>query len=214
MDNNTALLLIFIAVVCVMIFYSKCNAPSASTIDNFDNIVSDNIIIRDGKVKNKYNNYDYATLSNGSIQKINEIIQSVVDNNNCGGRLIMFNPGLSPIIRCEIERKEFDEYGEFLVIMMNNNITYKCFTFVSSEPEYKIKTENQVKMQFHINVLYKHPDNENDEIMLRFLVVLLNDNPYCEYGNFNEEPTAEQLPFDIVASEGKTYIEVFTMDEK
>lgn len=216
MDYNFEVLLIFLIILLslfVLLYYGR------PIVDNFSNpiethIVTDNVILHDGKEIKRFDNYDYATLSNGSLQKINEIMQNVIDTNNCGARLITFNSGLSPVTKVELDKKECDEYSEFIITMMNNNIMYKCFTFISSEPGYKVKTENQVKMQFHINALYKHPDSVNDEIMFRFLLILLNDNPYCEYNNFNEEPTADQLPFDIVASEGKTYIEVFAIDNK
>lgn len=175
--------------------------------------INDNVIKNVSKtideLGQRFDNYDYSTLNNGSLQLINETLQTVIDKNNSDSRLLTFNPCLQPVIQSEINIKEFTDFGNFLIDELNNSSTYKCYTFIDVKPDYKIKTDSQVKMQFHIYALYKHPSYD-DEIILQFLVVLISEQFYSEWGKM-EEPTLEQLPFDIVPASGKTYIETLML---
>lgn len=218
MDNQTGVLIIFCTMVTIVyiVFHYYYYYKNKVTIDKFSNNIEDAttqiVTNEEGSclANHKYTDYDFATLQNGTLQKIKEILQNVIDQNNCDTRMIDFNPTYSPVTKCELEQNEFDDYGKYLVHMMNTQISYTCFKFISAEPEFKIKTDRQTKIQFYINVDHKHPGSK-EKIHFRFLVVLLNEKLYSEFNGFNEEPTAEQLPFDIVPDEGKTYIEVFTI---
>jgi len=155
---------------------------------------------------------DYVALSNGSLVFIKNILDSVIERNNNGTRLLTFNPGLNPVINCEIIKQEFDDYGQFLVQMMNKQLPYNQFTFVNSEPIYKIRTDNQTKMKFYITTNYTLLTD--DLIPFTLLVVLLNEKLYSEFNWFDNSASLDQLPFDIVPEEGKTYIETFDIHTK
>ena len=47
--------------------------------------------------------------------------------------------------------------------------------------------------------------------MIKILTVLLFEKSYSEFVGFDLEPHEDQLSFDIVKQETKTYIDVFTL---
>lgn len=154
--------------------------------------------------------YDYNILNNGSLEIIKEMLQKVIDNNNINSKLIIFNTRLNPILKCDIDFREFNDYGLYLVKMLNETSKYKCFKFANVTPIYKIKADLQIKHQFILSVLYNYPSN-NEVIKLKFLVVILYEQLYSESSKFFYEPTVDQLPCDIVKGESSTYIDTFTL---
>ena len=206
MMKQSYLLLISLFIILIFLLISHL---SKNNIEQFDK----NLIVNKTIIEKQKHFTDYLALSNGSLDAINDILQNVIDNNN--SRLITFNPGFSPVIKTDINNDEINDYGQFLVLMMNKFVTYEKFYFIDVEPEYKIKTNNQTKMKFNINVKLVQPE-DIEPILLKFAVILLTEKLYSEFDGFNinNEPLLDQLPFDIVPNEDITFIEEFTIINK
>lgn len=211
-------IVVIICLIVAWIIYSRYIKKQNDIKETFQEdmnqqITTDNVIKRDNKYEDFDNvnfTYNYASLGNGSIQKINEITQQVIDRTNINSKVIFFNEGLQPIEKHALNQDEFDEYGKFLVKMLNSVMDYTCFKFVNAVPIQKVTTHNQTKHQFRINTLYKHPDDK-EYMPLSFIAIILHEQSYSECGEICGEQTIHVLTPDYVKGTGSTYIDTFML---
>lgn len=195
-------------------FYIKENVE-----DFFDQAISqattNNLIIekdKEGKefFDNMAFNYNYASLSNGSLQKINEIIQQTTDKINSNGTIIHFNQGIQPLTECIIDPDEFDDITNCIINSMNSVLDYKCFTIIGTHPIKKIKCPKQTKYQMLIDTVYKHPE-QNEFIDLTFIAIIIHDEGYYECEHFCDQTFHDLEPDQVKKSSGQTYLDTLML---
>ena len=222
MKNNFNIFII--PIICALLIAVICNVYfNHSDKETFyedaqHQIVTDNVIEKNG-IYEDYENINfknnYATLGNGSVQKINEIAQQVIDRVNINSKLIIFNQAIQPVENCKINQQEFDDYGKFLVDMLNKVMDYTCFKFINVIPTSKLKTLNQKKHTLTLNELYNHPDDTHLDnkkpLHLSFVTSILFEQSYTECGEICGEQTSLTLTPDYVEGSGQTYIDAFML---
>jgi len=215
------LLLLIIVIICgllykynkliIQFFNNSFETKEGFYENNQEQNVTDNVIKKDeiyGTLENTNFMYNYATLKNGSIQKINEITNQVIDRSNQNSKMLFFNEGLQPVEKSELVENEFNDYGKFMTEELNKTMDYICFTLVNVIPISKLKTQNQNRMEMKINTLYKHPDNSKS-LSLSFITVIIHEQTYTECPGMNGEKTCHELTPDNVIGESFTYIDTF-----
>lgn len=104
-----------------------------------------------------YDNYNNL-ISNSSISLLNEIINNVKFKANQNSKIINFNPGLKQTKSLYILEEEIKPYGVYIVSLMNSVATMgNSFSLIKITPITKEQYENQLKVNFTIEVKYKYP---------------------------------------------------------
>lgn len=225
MDNLTIIfiIVIFIIAIVAIIIVSKFGFSnilkvfsSSDTVEPFletpHTLTTDNVILENDiffPENNTQFDYNYSKLKNGSIQVINTLTNQVIDQVNSKSKIIRFNFANQPITEEKIVLEEFEDYGKFIVEMLNTNMEYKCFSLVSIEPLRKTKCPSQIKYQMLINCAYKHPDDK-EIIPIQLALVLLWEKGYSECKNFCEKGEFDLTP-DYVEGTTYSYIETLVL---
>ena len=222
MDNSIVNILVLIAVVVIVVYIIVMFVPKikkyfiSNTIEPFTEtphtLTTDTVILEDEQYFQKNNtqfDYNYSSLNNGSIQAINALTNQVIEQVNSKSKIIRFNFANQPITEEKIMLEEFEDYGKFIVEMLNSNMEYKCFSLVSTEPLKKTKCPSQIKYQMLINCVYKHPDDK-DIIPIQLALVLLWEQGYHECKNFCEKGEFDLTP-DFVEGTDYSYIDTLVL---
>jgi hypothetical protein len=123
-----------------------------------------------------FDNYNNL-ISNTSISLLNEIFANVKTKANESSSIINFNPGFKQVKSLYIKQEDVDEYGKYFVSLMNSVATVgNSFILLKVNPISKEQFENQLRVNFTIEVKYKYPkaDNTSLEIPPSDFTLLVN----------------------------------------
>lgn len=157
----------------------------------------------------EYSNYNNL-LSNTSISIINEILSNTINKANADTPIIYFNPTLKPVSSLPLIEANIDDYAQYIVSIMNSvSIINNSFTFKKAIPISKEQSENQVRINFHLEVVYNYPKSKivqlemtPDDFPLILNVVILFEKLYQN----------EDLFFDTVQDKTTNiYLETLTL---
>lgn len=105
----------------------------------------------------QFNNYSNL-LENSSINLLNEIFSNVKYKANEKSKIINFNPNLKNFRTLILLESEIIDYGKYLVTLMNSvAIMGNSFVFKKINPITKDQYENQIRINFQIEVQYNYP---------------------------------------------------------
>lgn len=123
---------------------------------------------------------------NTTINKINELTQMSIDKANSKSHVIIYNPQLIQVQSIPMNTDESTDYGKFLTETINSVAIYKWFKFNRVINISKDQVENQMRLNFHLELLYNNPDI-NEDITLTFNVVFLFERLYDDDDKFFEQ---------------------------
>jgi hypothetical protein len=143
----------------------------------------------------QFNNYNNL-LSNTSLSLLNEIFMNTKYKANEKSTIINFNAGLKKIQNLYLTENDVVKYANYIINLMNSVSTMNnSFSFKKVNPVSKEQFENQIKLNFQIEILYNYPKSKNikveivpDDFTLLINVVMLfeknayntNQNTYLE----------------------------------
>ena len=133
-------------------------------------------------VDHTFDNLDNLT-DNNTINKINELTNLAVNKANNKSHMIIYNAALRQSKSIKMNDEETRDYGNFLVETINAVSVYKRFKFSKVINISKDQMENQMRMNFHLELAYKNPD-ANEPILLRFNVIFLFERLYDDDDQF------------------------------
>jgi hypothetical protein len=114
----------------------------------------------------QFNNYNNL-LANSSITLLNEIFINTKYKANENSTIINFNPGLKQVKSLFLKESEILDYGKYIVSLMNSVSTIgNSFLFIKINPILKEQFENQIKINFQIDIKYNYPKSNNEQILL------------------------------------------------
>ena len=114
----------------------------------------------------EYSNYNNL-LSNTSISIINEILSNTINKTNTNIPIIYFNPTLKPISSLPLIEANIVDFAQYIVSIMNSvSIINNSFTFKKAVPISKEQCENQVKINFHLEIIYNYPKSKISQLEL------------------------------------------------
>ncbi len=114
-----------------------------------------------------YSNYT-SLISNTSIGLLNEILAATKFKANQNSRIINFNSGLKQVKSLLIKEEDVIEYGKYLISTMNSvSSVGNSFEFVKVNPIVKEQYENQVRINFTVETLYKYPKSKNESLEIK-----------------------------------------------
>jgi hypothetical protein len=123
-----------------------------------------------------YSNYS-TLISNTSIGLLNEILAAAKFKANQNSQIINFNSGLKQVKSVLVQESDVTEYAKYLVSLMNTvSSVGNSFVFVKANPIVKEQYENQLRLNFTIETIYKYPKSANPvlEIAPSDFTLLLN----------------------------------------
>lgn len=127
-------------------------------------------------VEHTYDNIDNL-IENDTIRSINEITEAAIQKVNKNNQMILFNSALRQAKPLKLSQEESDDYGRFLVNVLNDVSPYKYYTYNKTINISKDMMEHQTRINFHLDVYYNSRIT-NDKIPLRFNVVVLTEELY------------------------------------
>jgi hypothetical protein len=137
--------------------------------------------------------YNYNNLISGSsISIINEILESVRYKINKNNKLINYNPSLKQSIFYNITENNVINYAKEYVNIMNSISNRKnSFTFIKVIPVSKEQIENQIRLNFQIQIIYNYAKSKTnlyeirpDNFPLMINVILLFEKMYQNEDQF------------------------------
>ena len=112
----------------------------------------------------QFNNYSNL-LENSSVNLLNEIFSNVKYKANEKSKIINFNPDLKNFKTLILLESEIIDYGKYLVTLMNSvAIIGNSFIFKKINPITKDQYENQIRINFQIEVQYNYPQLKKTRI--------------------------------------------------
>ena len=109
--------------------------------------------------------YNYNNLlSNTSISIINEILINTINKVNENSYIIYFNPNLKQVSSLLLLDDNVIDFAKYLISIMNSvSIIGNSFTFNKVIPVSKEQYENQVRINFHLEIIYNYPKSKNKQ---------------------------------------------------
>lgn len=130
-----------------------------------------------------YDNMDNL-IENDTIRAINELTDMVLDNVNKNQPMIIYNNAMRQSTPLKPNDLESTDYGKFLVEKMNEVAIYKYYEFNKINNISKDQVEHQMRLNFHIEMLY-NSKKTGDKVPLSFNVVMLFEQPYDDDEKFH-----------------------------
>ena len=163
-----------------------------------------------------YDNYNNL-ISNSSIQLLNEVLTNTKFKANQNSMIINFNSGLKAVTSLYIKQDDVIDYAKYFVTIMNSIGTVgNSFTFVKVNPVSKEQFENQLRVNFTIEIKYKYPKANNgsleiapSDFTLVINVIMLFEK---EYTNSNTRSYLET--FAIIGVSNFEYLSGYTKNKK
>ena len=149
-----------------------------------------------------YHNYNNL-ISNGTIDKINETLDLAKEKANEKSHTIIFNKSLQPSKILILNDDEINMYSNYFVDAMNSvSVLAKTYTLKEATPVQKEQSENQVKLNFKMEVTYNYPEDTSKDFNIMLNVVVLFEKMFQDEDRF----------FDTKISQPKqTYIYLDTL---
>lgn len=175
-------ILCFILIMCIIVLIR-----SILLKDKRDHFNINSLITRE-KLPPQYPisvEHNYDNLNNvvqvGALGKINEMTDMVIEKANNGTHTILFNTALRQTEPLPLSKDESIAYGNFLVELMNDVSIYKRYKFDKIVNVSKEQMENQIRLNFHLHVMYI---NGKNKIPLIFNTIFLFEHLYDDDGKF------------------------------
>lgn len=149
----------------------------------------------------EYDNMDNI-IENDTLIAINELTDLVVEKINKHQPLIIYNNSLRQSTPLSPNNDESTAYGKHLIEMLNSVAIYKYYKFVKINNISKDQVEHQMRLNFHIDVIYNSKIT-SEEIPLSFNVVMLFEQLYDDDTKFHN-PEAQ--------SDINSYLETFRLN--
>lgn len=149
----------------------------------------------------EYDNMDNV-IENDTLIAINELTDLVIEKINKHQPLIIYNNSLRQGTPLTPNNDESTAYGKHLVDMLNKVAIYKYYKFVKINNISKDQVEHQMRLNFHIDVIYNSKVT-SDKIPLSFNVIMLFEQLYDDDAKFHD-PEAQN---DI-----RSYLETFRLN--
>jgi len=138
-----------------------------------------------------YNNYNNL-LENSSISIINTILENTINKSNKESHIIYFNPSLKQTKHLELKEDDIIKFGIYFINIMNSIATsHNSFVFKNVYPISKEQIENQIRINFHIELIYNYPKSKKKSVNivpnnfpLLLNVVLLFEKKYQDEDDF------------------------------
>lgn len=132
-----------------------------------------------------YSNYSNL-ISNTSIGLLNDVLSAAKFKANQNSQIINFNPGLKQVKSLLTQESDILEYAKYIVSVMNTVSSIgNSFVFVKANPIVKEQYENQMRVNFTIETIYKYPKSKDiyveiapDSFTLLLNVVILFEKSY------------------------------------
>ena len=137
----------------------------------------------------QFNNYNNL-LSNTSISILNEILTNTQYKANEKSSIINFNSEFKPVQNLLVTENDVLDYGNYIVSLMNGvSNTGNSFVFKKVIPITKEQYESQIRLNFQIEVLYKYPKSNKNQVELvpTDFTILLNTVMLFEKSSSNIE---------------------------
>jgi hypothetical protein len=124
----------------------------------------------------QFNNYNNL-LSNTSISILNEILTNTQYKANEKSSIINFNSGFKQVQSLLVTENDVLDYGNYIVSLMNGvSNNGNSFLLKKVIPITKEQYESQIRLNFQIEVLYKYPKSNKNQVELvpKEFTILLN----------------------------------------
>ena len=141
----------------------------------------------------QFSNYNNL-LSNTSISLLNEILTNTKFKANEKSSIINFNPNLKAVQSLLVTENDVLDYGNYIVSLMNGvSVFANAFSLKKVIPIIKEQFDNQIRLNFHIEILYKYPKSKKDQVEMvpKDFTILLNAVMLFEKIATNSNPTIE-----------------------
>jgi hypothetical protein len=143
----------------------------------------------------QFNNYNNL-LSNTSISLLNEILTNTKYKANEKSTIINFNPSFKAVQSLLVTENDVLDYGNYIVSLMNGvSVFANAFSLKKVIPIIKEQFDNQIRLNFHIEILYKYPKSKKDQVEMvpKDFTILLNAVMLFEKIATNSNPTIESF---------------------
>jgi hypothetical protein len=114
---------------------------------------------------------------NDTILRINELTKLTIDKVNKGTHTILFNSAMRQTTPLKMNDEESTDYGEYIVNILNDVAIYKQYQFNKILNISKDEMENQVRLNFHLSIIYTNSKSKS-KIPLLFNVIMLFEQLY------------------------------------
>lgn len=201
---NKILLLILLILIVVLIkkyYFTTSNEESFST-----NIPTKQIILNIPEVypmtlEFEYDNMDNI-IENDTIKAINELTDIVVKNINKSQPAIIYNNDMRQVTLLKPILEESTEYGKHLVKLLNKAAIYKYYKFVKINNISKEQIDNQMKLNFSLDLIYNSKITK-ENVPLSFNVVMLFEQLYDDDSKFHNPDIKPDV---------RSYLETFRLN--
>lgn len=197
---NKILLFILILLICIFI-------KEKIFAEGFNNTVSTKkveLIIPETypmTLEFEYDNMDNV-FENDTLIAINELTDLVITKVNGKQPIIIYNNDLRQSTPLKPSKEESTDYGKYLIQMLNDVAIYKYYSFVKIHNISKDQVEHQMRLNFHIDVMY-NSSITNDEIPLSFNVIMLFEQLYDDDSKFRDPKAIPEV---------RSYLETFRIN--
>jgi len=163
-----------------------------------------------------YSNYS-SLISNTSIQLLNEILAAAKFKANQNSQIINFNSTLKQVKSLLTQESDVLEYAKYLVSLMNTvSSVGNSFVFVKANPIIKEQYENQMRINFTIETIYKYPKSADPgvEMTPNSFTLLLNVVMIFEINYSNSKPQTYLETFGILGLSNFGYLTGYSRTKK
>ncbi len=163
-----------------------------------------------------YSNYSNL-ISNTSIDLLNEILAATKFKANQNSQIINFNPTLKLVKSLLVKESDVLEYGKYLVSTMNSvSSVGNSFVFVKANPIVKEQYENQLRLNFTIETIYKYPKAADPgvEITPNSFTLLLNVVMLFEKSASNPKNQSYLETFGVLGLSSLGYLAGYSKSKK